>query len=96
MPQAYGHRRYAGRMSDPEILARISALEAKVGQLFALVDAVEPSSREAIAESVPDEVHELYLAGDRDAAIRRLIELDGASLKTAMGRVDALEYGAGR
>lgn len=83
-------------MSDPEILARISALETKVAQLFELVDAVEPSQRDAIADSVPDEVREIFLAGDREGAIRRLMELDGSSLKTATGRVNALEYGAGR
>jgi hypothetical protein len=83
-------------MSDPEILARISALEAKVAQLFELVDVVEPSNRDAVAASVPAEVRELFAAGERDAAIRRLIELDGSSLKTAMGRVDALEFGSGR
>lgn len=83
-------------MSDPDVLARIAALEAKVAELYQIVDAVEPARGAAIAASVPDEVRELFLSGDREGAIRRLIELDGSSVLTATNRVNALEYGAGR
>ncbi len=68
----------------------------RVAALYTLVDAVEPARAAAIADSVPDEVRQLFLAEDREGAIRRLIELDGSSLLAATNRVATLEYGSGR
>lgn len=83
-------------MTDPDVLARLAALESKVAELYQLVDAVEPARSTAIADAVPDEVRQLFLSGDREGAIRRLMELDGSSVLTATNRVNALEYGSGR
>lgn len=76
----------------PEIAARIAALETKVSELYQLLDAVEPSQRDAVASSIPSDIAELART-DRTAAIKLLRDRESVSTLDAMTRIDGFLRG---
>lgn len=73
---------------QPDLAARLTALEHLVGHLYAELGIVAPSMGEAVADMIGPDAEALVRAGDREGAIRAVMEADGVSLVTAMARVD--------
>ncbi len=72
-----------------EIAARISALEAKVAELYRQLELVEPSTPGAVAEGLPAGIADLARSGRREEAIRAAMEEYGVSTVDASARVNA-------
>ena len=81
-----------GRVSDdylhPDLAARLTALEQMVSHLYAELGLAPPAVQDALAQAVGEEAEALIAAGDRDGAIRAVMESQGVSLVTAVTRVD--------
>lgn len=79
-------------MSDdylqPDLAARLTALEHQVSHLYAELGIVAPALGDAVAEMIGPEAERLVREGDREGAIRTVMKEDGVSLVTAMARVD--------
>jgi DNA repair ATPase RecN len=71
-----------------EFAARLAALETKVAELYRQLDLVEPSGAEAVAESIPTDIQHLARSGQRQEAIRAVIERFGVSTVDASARVN--------
>ncbi|MFP5451343.1 MAG: ribosomal protein L7/L12 [Thermoleophilia bacterium] len=78
-------------MSD-ELIARIEALEAKVAELYRLLDHPQPAAAAdtGAAAAFPPEVVELALAGNKIQAIKLLRERTGLGLAEAKTVVDQI------
>lgn len=78
-------------MTD-ELIARIEALEAKVAELYLLIDHPEAAAPAAPAAggTFPPEVVELALAGKKIQAIKVLQERTGIGLAEAKAVVDQI------
>lgn len=78
-------------MSD-ELIARIEALEAKVAELYLLIDHPEPAGPAASEPdgTFPPEVVELALSGKKIQAIKVLQERTGIGLAEAKAVVDQI------
>jgi hypothetical protein len=71
-----------------EFAARIAALEVKVAELYRHLDIVEPSSADAVADSLPADIAALARAGKREEAIAAVMEQFGGSTVDASARVN--------
>lgn len=80
----------------PELAARLTALEHKVGLLFAELGLVEPGLDEATAGLLGARAAALAGAGDRTAAIRAVMVDDGVAQAVAIARVDGFLRARGR
>lgn len=78
-------------MSD-ELIARIEALEARVAELYRLIDHPQPAppGDTAAGASFPPEVVELALSGKKIEAIKVLREHTGLGLAEAKTVVDQI------
>lgn len=93
-PRPYGE--CMDSTTPAEISARISALEDLVFNLYQQLNLTMPSPGQSIADSLPEEVATLAREGQRDAAIRRALELMGLSVRDATLRVDGYLRSLGR
>ncbi len=86
-------------MSDnclqPDLAARIAALEQLVGHLYVELGIVAPALGDAVAELIGPAAEELSRQGDREGAIRAVMEADGVSLVTAAAWVDGFRRSKG-